>query len=258
MAALDLDAQALGDGVEAMVTGFRFEEDRQQQRIEHQMIENGFRLGLLELQELHVEGGVVGNQHRVADEVPEFRQDVADAGLVLDHVVGDAVKTDGGLGDFAPRIDQSRERLAGLDVAIDDAHPGDGDDFVAMGRPKAGGFRIEDDERQRFQRPAAQFVQVHGVVVDVELGVFGPGRKVVLVELAGRQLPVDHGPDDARQHDDRRRGAQVGGPEQQPRQADGGQESKREAEEAPHHQAAQWHRLDDLKAVQGPPSWRVV
>jgi hypothetical protein len=64
---------------------------------------------LLELQEAHVEGGVVRHQHRVLREGMEGRQHLVDGRLAGHHVGRDAVDRDGCRGDAALRVDQLLE-----------------------------------------------------------------------------------------------------------------------------------------------------
>ncbi len=63
-----LDPEAIGDGIERVRHVARLQGHRQQQRVEHGLVEAHADLLLLEPEKLHVEGGIVGNQHRVANE----------------------------------------------------------------------------------------------------------------------------------------------------------------------------------------------
>jgi len=92
---------------------------------------------LLHLQEAHVEGDVVADQHGVGAEVVKCRQHGVDGWLAAHHVVGDAMDQNSFRLQRHARIDQLVEGLLMQQATVDDAHGTELDDLVAFGRLEA-------------------------------------------------------------------------------------------------------------------------
>ena len=107
---------------------------REQQRIEYRLREPYPGALLLELQEAHVEGGVVRDQHCVGDEGAEHRQHLRDRRLPGQHFGRDAVDLHRGRRQAALRVDQLLVGFVPQQAPIDDAHRADLDDLVARRR----------------------------------------------------------------------------------------------------------------------------
>jgi hypothetical protein len=94
--------------------------------------------------EATVEGGVVGDQRRVADEIQKFCRHQPEHRSVAHLVVGDTVHPDGVRVDQPLGIDQAvkgpprRHQVLKLEAA-------DLDQPVTLTQVKAGGFGVEDD-----------------------------------------------------------------------------------------------------------------
>ncbi|MCY1379454.1 hypothetical protein D9M69_671770 [compost metagenome] len=80
--------EAGGDLLQAMLVGRMpgMHQGRQQQGVEHRLDEADTGLRLLELEEAHVEGGVVRDQHRVLGEALEQWQHPFDSRLPGEHL----------------------------------------------------------------------------------------------------------------------------------------------------------------------------
>jgi hypothetical protein len=98
VAADDGDVEALGDGLQPVRFLVRVHHRRQQQRVEHRLLEAHAGATLLQLQEAHVEGGVVRHQHGVLREGVEGRQHLRDGRLAGHHLGRDAVDGDADAG----------------------------------------------------------------------------------------------------------------------------------------------------------------
>ncbi len=106
-------------------------------------------------EEREVEADVVADDHRVADEFLERRQDGPDAGCLVDDRVGQAGEH-GDLGrDGAPRVDERLERAEELAAA--DLDRTDLGDLVVVA-VATGGFEVDHTERDIAQW-RAEFIE---------------------------------------------------------------------------------------------------
>ena len=105
---------------------------------------DAFQLGV---DEAEVEGGVVGDQRRIADEAQEIVSHILEERLVLQEVHGQAVHGDGVGMDVALGIEVAVELAAGGN-AVDDLDAAEFDQAVAAGGVEAGGFGVEHDLAQ--------------------------------------------------------------------------------------------------------------
>ncbi len=153
MAGGDGDAEARGDRLERVGGLVRLRHARQQQGVEQRLVKAQAGRGLLELQEAHVEGDVVADQHGVGGEGVEGRQHLGDPGLAAHHLRPDAVERDRRLGDAAAGIDELVEALAAQEPAVDDPHRAHLDDLVAAGRVEAGRLGVEHRAGEPLERP---------------------------------------------------------------------------------------------------------
>ena len=96
------------------------------------------------VQELHVEGGVVDDQRRVADEGQEALGDFRKQRLVRQEFGGQAMDATGFLGYVAQGIDIGVIEPFGW-LMVDQFDAGDLDDAVAAVGIEAGGFGIQRD-----------------------------------------------------------------------------------------------------------------
>src|SRR5690606_31436592 len=98
----------------------------------------------LEIQELHVERSVVGNERRVAEEVEHLVDDLLEQRLVAQELIaqpmhGEGVRRHLPLGvDVFVKVPASRNMVEKLDAA-------NFNDPVTRQWVEAGGFRIDDD-----------------------------------------------------------------------------------------------------------------
>ena len=182
--------EALGDRLEAVRLLVGMHHRRQQQRVEYRLLEPHARLRLLELQEAHVERGVVRDQHGLAGVGVERPQHLVDRRLAGHHVGRDAVDRNRRRRNRAVRIDQLLEAFAAQELAVDEPRRADLDDLVAPGGIESRGLGVEHGVRKLgeplvVQRPAALRAreQVEIVVLRPAAGVHE--RRVGVV--AGRR-----------------------------------------------------------------------
>ena len=102
--------------------------------------------GLFEfdIEELHVETGIVGDERRLAEKAQHLVGDLGEARLVGEERIGEAMDAKRLLGHLPLGIEVAMEILAGRDV-VDEFDAADLDDTIAGQRIEAGGFGVEDD-----------------------------------------------------------------------------------------------------------------
>ena len=122
--------------------------DREQQGREHRTGEGDPGRGLFELEKLHIEGGVVGDQNGRADEGLEQRQHLARIRLAAHHLPGDAVDADRGLRNAPPNRPPfpaaSSQSAAASTKAANNPRPAQtiaNRALSRMGTPTSGRFR---------------------------------------------------------------------------------------------------------------------
>ena len=193
MPADDVHPHALGDGLEAMRLLVGMDDCREQQGVEHRLVELEARRGFLQLQESHVERGVVCHQHRIGREGVEGREHFTDLWLANQHLRGDTVDLRRFRGETPAGIDELLERLAAAQLAIDDARCADLYDLVAFGGVETCGFGIEDRKRQLGKQTVVERMPLFGNREQIEVVVFGSalaaqiGLGFVLHLLLGRR-----------------------------------------------------------------------
>ena len=96
------------------------------------------------VEEAEVEGGVVGDQGVVCDEVAEGVGDIGEAGFSDEVRAGEAVDARGFGGDVAVGVDEGVVDAAGGEVALE-LEAGDLDEAVAVQGVEACRFRVEED-----------------------------------------------------------------------------------------------------------------
>jgi len=173
VASEDRDPEAFGDGLETMAGLVRMQDGREQQRVEYRLFETHARLLLLQLQEAHVESGVVPDQHRVGAEGVKLGQDAVDERLSDEQFTRDAVYLDRLLRQPATRIDQLVEALMTKQPTIDDPRRPDLDDLVSLRRLQTSRFSIEDGIAQLHQRAIVEFMAGSRPAEDIEIIEFG-------------------------------------------------------------------------------------
>ena len=107
------------------------------------MVELNASARSLELQEAHVEGGIVSDQDGVFAEAVKDGQDLADLRLSGDRSRVDSVHPRRLRRDRSARIDQLFKDFAAQQPAVHHAHGSDADDFVARGGLQAGRLGVE-------------------------------------------------------------------------------------------------------------------
>ena len=138
----------------------------------------------LHVDEAHVETDVVPDDDGVADELLQRREDCLDAGCLGDHGMRDAGEHGDAGGDGPSRIDQCGQRAEALAAAdLDRADLGD----RARRRAPAGGFQVDDDERD-LRQGGAQLVERA-----LDRAAVGAGRN--RLRRRGRAVCHLHGPD---------------------------------------------------------------
>lgn len=172
VAAYHVDAQAGGDGLHAVVVPVRVGHGGEEEGVQHGVDEADAGLGLQELQQAHVEGGVVGHQHGLLGEAVELGQHPVDGGLAVEHGLGDARDGDRGRRDRALGVHQLVEDLLAQQPSVDDAHGAEGDDGVPLGDVETGGFAVEDREGEGGEGALVQFRALAGLVEEVEIVIF--------------------------------------------------------------------------------------
>ena len=133
--------------------------------------------GLLQLEEAHVEGGIVRDQHRVLAKTLELRQDFAYGRLARQRLRLDAVNARGGLADRALRIDELLEHFVLEQPGVDDAHRAEADDLVAGGGFKPRGFGVENRIVEIDQPPIGKALHRIRVAKQIEVVVLGPALR---------------------------------------------------------------------------------
>ena len=133
----EVDAVALAQCIEAVGAG-RMAAARKDERVDHAIEgqRRPTRARKLGVDEGNVEGGVVGDQRRLVDELEELVDDVLEERLVLQEIAGQAVHRHGVAVDVALGIEIAMELAAGRD-AVDDLDAAELDQPIARWRGRA-------------------------------------------------------------------------------------------------------------------------
>jgi hypothetical protein len=144
------DAERAGHGVERTAAEPGEQAAREPERADARPVEAEARQRALRgIEVAHVERGVVGDRHVVADELEKCRQRVGDARRGGDHLVRDAGEAGDERRDALPGVHERRERLR--ETSVDDADGADLDDPRRTG-PAARRLEVEHDEARRPER----------------------------------------------------------------------------------------------------------
>ena len=139
-----MDAKTLQNDVQLVRFLIWMRDRGEQQCIKHRLVELDASALFFELQETHIESGVMGNQDCVFTKFVEGRQYDIDRRLATHHVFSNAVNRDGFGLQWTFRIDDLIESLLPQQAVVDDAGGADLDDFITIRRLQAGRFSIEN------------------------------------------------------------------------------------------------------------------
>ena len=150
---------ALAQRIEAVALA-RVHLARERQRVDHGAEvahpARGARQALqLRVEERDVERRVVNDQLRAVDELEQLVDDLREARLLREELVGDAVHVLRGAVDRPVRAQVAMERAAGL-AAIHQLDAADLDDAMSLLRLQPRGFGVEDDLAHERAQTAAR------------------------------------------------------------------------------------------------------
>ena len=135
----------------------RMHDGGEQHSIEHGVPETNTGALFLELQQAHVEGGIVGHQDRPLGETMEEVQHLADIRLPLQHFGLNSMNADRILANDALGFHQLFKNFRFEQPAVDDAHGAQGDHLVAFANVQPRGLGVENRIGQLRKQPVVQF-----------------------------------------------------------------------------------------------------
>lgn len=149
----NLDAEASGHGLQAMVPHGRIEIFGQAQDAEGGAVECNRARRPAPGHESEVERGRVTDNNGIADESPQCCQALQNTGLPGHHEVGDAMNFYRARWNRPSRVDQAVEHRARTDLTIRNADAGHGHDFIAPRGVKTRRFQVDRHKVEIAQKP---------------------------------------------------------------------------------------------------------
>ena len=143
MASGDIHAESHGDPFDRMVLVMRMHNRREQNRIQDRHPELYAGRFLLDLEESHIERGIVSHKDRLLCKPAECRERVPDVRLSLHHGIIDPVDLRRFARNRTAGIDEPVECLVPEHSPVHNSHPSDRDDFIPLRGAESGRLRIE-------------------------------------------------------------------------------------------------------------------
>ena len=178
--------ETLGNRLQPVRLLVRVHHGRQQQGVEHRLVETHAGGGFFQLQKAHVECGVVRDQHGVGGKGVKSRQHLGNRGLAGHHLGLDAVDRNRRRRDGSLRIDELLKTFRAQQLAVDDARRTDLDDLVALGRVEPRRLGVEDRVAQFAQKALVELAALRRGLEQIEVVVLRPA--VAAHKAASRQL----------------------------------------------------------------------